>query len=277
MNRYWNHIVGPLLRATEPKTVCEIGAQAGVQTKRLLDLCAEIDAISHVIDPAPTFDVDAWSQRYGARFRFHRARSLEVLPELNALDAVLIDGDHNWFTVFHELKVLDEPAGNAVRTAPLVILHDVGWPYGRRDVYYFPEDIPKEHRHPHARRPVAPGDTGMAERGLNPHLFHATLEGGPRNGVLTAIEDFIAQSSRDWKLFTVEAFHGLGVLVSDERAPAGSRLDDALRRLGSAAFFSELVCDLEHARIAAELAACRWRAEAETAAAKTGRAPAAKH
>ena len=29
-----------------------------------------------------------------------------------------------------------------MRPLPLLVLHDVGWPYGRRDLYYDPDDIP---------------------------------------------------------------------------------------------------------------------------------------
>lgn len=271
MYRLWDPIVCPLLRAAEPSAVCEIGAEAGAQTTLLLDLCAEIDAVAHVVDPAPQFDPDELARQYGSRLRFHRARSLDALPALTELDAVLVDGDHNWFTVFHELKILDTSATDSDRPAPLILLHDVSWPYGRRDMYYTPDDIPQAYRHQYAQRPVAPGDPGLPEHGYNAHLFNATAEGGPRNGVLTAVEDFVAQSSRSWRLLTVEAFHGLGVLVCDDRAPAGSRLHNALCQLESPMLVN-VISQLDRARIAADLTAARWRRKADS---RDGRAPAA--
>ncbi len=40
---------------------------------------------------------------------------------------------------------------------PVLILHDVGWPYGRRDLYYTPETIPEEFRQPYEQAGMLPG------------------------------------------------------------------------------------------------------------------------
>ena len=62
------------------------------------------------------------------------------------MDAALVDGDHNWYTVYNELKMLAATARDAGAPLPLLIMHDVCWPYGRRDLYYAPERIPEEFR-----------------------------------------------------------------------------------------------------------------------------------
>ena len=41
-------------------------------------------------------------------------------------------------------------------------MHDVGWPYGRRDLYYAPEQIPEEFRQPYRRAGHAAGNEGAA-------------------------------------------------------------------------------------------------------------------
>ena len=65
--------------------------------------------------------------------------------------AALIDGDHNWYTVVNELRMLRDNARAGREPLPVLILHDVGWPYGRRDLYYDPSTIPEEHRQPHRK------------------------------------------------------------------------------------------------------------------------------
>ena len=68
-----------------------------------------------------------------------------------------------------------------------MVLHDVLWPYGRRDLYYAPEQIPEEFRQPYAEQGMRPGTKKLLERGgLNPTMYNALEEGGPRNGVMTA-------------------------------------------------------------------------------------------
>jgi hypothetical protein len=47
------------------------------------------------------------------------------------VDAALIDGDHNWYTVYNELRLLAEGARRHGTDLPVLTLHDVGWPYGR--------------------------------------------------------------------------------------------------------------------------------------------------
>ena len=77
---------------------------------------------------------------------------------------------------------------------PLLIFHDVGWPLGRRDAYYAPERIPEEHRQPLARDVgLAPGEPGTVARAGCPSPASPPGRAGPRNGVLTAIEDFLAE------------------------------------------------------------------------------------
>lgn len=262
MNRHWDLIVEPLLRAARPRAVCEIGAAQGDQTARLLRLCKELNAVAEVIDPAPDFDVAAWNASYGSVFRFHHGRSHDVIPRLPSLDAVLVDGDHNWFTVYYELLAFEEASRAAGAIPPLILLHDVGWPYGRRDMYYLPEAIPERYRQPHGRVCLDPEDSGNVATGLNGHLENALEEGGAHNGVRAAVDDFLDSRDDKWKLCIVDAFHGLGVLVPTERAPVGSTLHRAVRRLGSVSLLRTLVSMTERARVGAEVETERWRSQA---------------
>ncbi len=59
---------------------------------------------------------------------------------------MIIDGDHNYYTVREELRLIAERAAGA--ELPLLLFHDVCWPHGRRDDYFDPEQIPAEYRQP---------------------------------------------------------------------------------------------------------------------------------
>src|SRR5664279_1515283 len=110
------------------------------------------------------------------------------------MDAALIDGDHNWYTVYNEMRLLAEGARRGGAPLPVMIMHDVLWPYGRRDLYYSPDQIPEEFRQPYAQKGMRPGGRKLLERGgLNPTMHNALEEGGPRNGVMTAVDDFVAE------------------------------------------------------------------------------------
>src|SRR5262245_65691885 len=103
------------------------------------------------------------------------------------MDVALVDGDHNWFTVYHELRLLAAAARREGAALPVLVLHDVGWPYGRRDLYYEPDRIPAEFRQDYLRAGMRPGESKLVWfGGLNRHMANARHEGGPRNGLMTA-------------------------------------------------------------------------------------------
>jgi hypothetical protein len=145
-----------------------------------------------------------------------RKPSLEAIPELPPADAVIIDGDHNYYTVSRELELI---AGRARDGMPMVLCHDVSWPHARRDSYYTVDTIPPERRQPTVEGGyVFPGDPGLREGGLV-YKWPATREGGARNGVLTAVEDFLA-TREDLRFALVPAFFGLGVIWPRDAAYA---------------------------------------------------------
>jgi len=137
-------------------------------------------------------------------------------------DCILIDGDHNWYTVFNELNLIRQRA--LLRPGGVIFFHDVGWPYGRRDLYYQPDTIPAQYRLPFKRKGVLRGQSALAETGGgNSHLCNAIREGGPRNGVLTAVEDFLAQHPSEYQFCRIRVQHGLGILQSRSSDPAEDR------------------------------------------------------
>lgn len=188
---FWKTILFPLLAALRPQNIVEIGSDKGTTTRLLLNFAQQQQTQVHVIDPNPKYDPTEWCQKWGDTLRYYKESSLTALSKIPAMDAVLIDGDHNYYTVLNELHLINQSARKRQWNFPLVFLHDVTWPYGRRDLYYQPEAIPDSQRQPWQRKGLIFGQSPLADSGgFNSHLCHAMSEGGPRNGVLTAIEDF---------------------------------------------------------------------------------------
>ncbi len=213
MYPYWNPIIKPLLIARGARSLVEIGAERGRNTRNLLEYCTEHGAKLQVIEPAPKFDLDSWLKVHEGHFTLDRRRSLEALRSLEPFDTILIDGDHNWYTVYHELKLVEQRSRELSQPMPLVLLHDVGWPYGRRDLYYFPEQIPAAHRHPYARQGMRPDTPELLEQGgLTAGRCNARQENTPRNGVLTAVEDYLRESEQPLKFLKIPGYAGLGIL-----------------------------------------------------------------
>jgi SAM-dependent methyltransferase len=201
-------LIVPLLDAIGARSVVEVGAYAGDLTALLLQWAERSGARVAAIDPSPQPELVRLSEER-ADLELVREPSLQALGRMEPYDAVVIDGDHNYYTVSEELRLVAERAHED--SLPLVILHDVGWPHARRDDYFAPELIPEEYRQPtHEGGGLFPGEPGIRDGAL-PYRFAAAREGGPRNGVLTAVEDFVA-AREGLSLAVVPAFYGLGVV-----------------------------------------------------------------
>lgn len=262
MMAFWESLLEPLIEALRPQRLVEIGADKGTTTRALLAWSDLHGATVHVVDPKPSFDVERLEREHPEAFVFHGALSLDVLPSLEGIDLALIDGDHNHYTVLNELRLLERRALEAKRLAPVVALHDIGWPYGRRDLYYVPEQIPAEERRPFERSGLHPDSDELVEDGLNPHLANAKLPAAKHSGVLGAIDDFLAESDEKWRLFEVPGQYGLGVLAVAELLEKQGRVRDLLEATQEADFLREWLEAVERGRIEAEIR----RGEAERAA-----------
>jgi hypothetical protein len=208
MRQFVRHFIIPLARKRGWMDFCEIGASTGLSTDELLKLPLTSYTI---VDPC--FDSDL-ARKYAddARVTVQKSNSLDVLPDLDGrYDCILIDGDHNWYTVINELRLIQQRG--LLRAGGMIFFHDIEWPYGRRDLYYQPTTIPPEYRQEYANGGIVRGRSLLADDGgAARHLCNAVREGGPRNGVLTAIEDFIAEHSSDYNFCRVRLQFGLGIL-----------------------------------------------------------------
>jgi Methyltransferase domain len=203
------------LDAIEARSVLEIGAFKGELTTELLDWADRSGARIIALDPEPPDELLELGKRR-PELDLMPETSHDALRKIELTDAIVVDGDHNYYTLSEELRIVAERAQGG--ETPLMMFHDVSWPHARRDTYYVPERIPEEHRQPLAHDVyLAPWESGVSEDGGLPFVWAAEREGGPRNGTLTALEDFV--SAHDgMRLVTVPAFFGFGV-VWHEDAP----------------------------------------------------------
>ena len=224
-------------RHRELATVVEVGVESG----QVSALYADLGATVHCVEPAPN---EAMRDVLAADPRLNLVEGLSpaVLADLPVADLYVLDGDHNYAVVREELAWIMKHAPDAV-----VVLHDVLWPCGRRDFYYQPSPLPSEDVHP-----TAPGGPTVWHDDVTPAGFDglgaftvAAHAGGPRNGVLTAVEDALDETGGEWRFAIVPAVFGFGVLAR-AAAPGAAEIFDALRPLTSSA----LLAAMEDNRIA---------------------------
>jgi hypothetical protein len=200
------------LDAAGVRSVIEVGAERGRLTQELLRWAGPSGARVTAIEPAPISDLLELVDEH-PELQIVEETSLEALTHLPISDAVVLDGDHNYYTLSNELRLIAERAPEG--RMPLLVFHDVCWPLARRDQYAAPDRIPAEHRHPYGEDiKLVPGNPGTSQRGL-PFEWGALEEGGPRNGVMTAIEDFMAEHD-GLRLAVIPIFFGCGLLWPEE-------------------------------------------------------------
>jgi hypothetical protein len=208
MHGFVKRLVAPLLTRRGWTRVCEIGASYGAST----DVLASVPNLAiTVVDPCLDTDLEhKYADKRGVTVR--KGASLDVLPSLDGpFDCILIDGDHNWYTVYNELRIISER--RLLQEGGMVFFHDVDWPYGRRDMYFRPDLIPAEYRHECQQKGLVRNQSNLSElAGFNSAYWNATREGGPKNGVLTAIEDFISEQKGGYSFFYLKQQYGLGVM-----------------------------------------------------------------
>jgi hypothetical protein len=99
----------PALAAAEARQIVEIGAEFGGMTQLLAEFADHAGGRLTSIDPAPKPEFVEWLKGQSSVTHVPRL-SLEAIPEQRDVDAWIVDGDHNWFTVYHECHAIGEAA-----------------------------------------------------------------------------------------------------------------------------------------------------------------------
>ncbi|MBL7626901.1 hypothetical protein I7412_06910, partial [Frankia sp. CN6] len=219
----------PLLAAATVRSISLLGTERGATTALLVELLRSSGGGRLLVaDPEPGRVPPAGR---GLDIQVVRDRGAAALDGHTPTDAYLVDADANYATVLGTLGAIDDAVQEFGRTTfPLVVVHDVGWPTGRRDQYTAPDRLTDADLQPHswdAGVTLASPDAvvGRGLRGDGAFAW-ALAEGGPRNGVRTAVEEFVA-GHPELRFFTVAPVFGLGIVV-DRRAPYAARIAELL-------------------------------------------------
>lgn len=242
---YWSFL-NPIFDLIQPTSLIEIGAAQGHMTRLYGEWARQHNAEMTVIDIAPLDDLKrTLAEEQLQHVELKVGGSLDVLPTVSDKDCFIIDGDHNYYTVSNELRIIHEH--NSPR---LIVMHDMGWPWAYRDSYYDVQRIPEGERQPVNENlydgivPTIPG--------VVPHFGHtsalsgfhfASTEGGAKNGVVTALNDFL-ETYPHYEVFKVEGFFGIGVLVRKDSPHL-----EGVRAILAPYVNNPMIRDLERARL----------------------------
>ncbi|MEM7779353.1 MAG: class I SAM-dependent methyltransferase [Pseudomonadota bacterium] len=255
----FSSLILPCLDEAGARDIAEIGSEFGGMSKLLAKHAETLGGTLTCIDPEPAEGFADWASEQDCVHHIAQP-SLDALKKTEAADAWFIDGDHNYYTVYHELCAIDAIQRDANRPL-LAFLHDVSWPCARRDFYYAPDRVPPGWRHPHSfdhgvRLDEEGAHAGRGLRGMG--AFAIALEaGGPRNGVLTAVEDFLRQAdSEERELFYVHvpAVLGLGIIFD-----AGAQWSTKVAEFLLPFHANPLIARLEENRLRNWLEVIEWQ------------------
>lgn len=208
----FKEIFREILILLKPKVIVEIGCEYAGSTFQFLEYCKSNNGFLYIIDPRPFVDVDEVLKDYKGYYEFIKAKSIDALLTIPKADLYVVDGDHNYWTVLNELNLIFE------NNMPLAILHDVGFPCARRDLYYNPSDIPKEHLHAYTYdHGVNINDELLFREGFyGAGHFALSLETDQKKmGVLTAVEDFL-KNNQHLIYQNIPLIFGIGFIASSE-------------------------------------------------------------
>ena len=201
-----------ILEVLKPKSISEIGIEGGKFSKYLLDYAVKNGLHYIGVEPSPSEKIKELIGSYNQTLI--EAISLdEKAKDALGCDVIFIDGDHNYYTVYNELKIAYDRNPDSV-----MFLHDVSWPWGRRDLYYNVHALKKEVMQPYTHEGgLVPGKSEPQDIGFSSERNYAVAidDGGERNGVLTAIEDF-KEEHQGYRYMELLSVFGLGILYREE-------------------------------------------------------------
>ena len=175
MFRYYELDALPIiLKCFEAKKIIISGISDNETLKYIFSYCIENNATYVAIDSKKILEKN-----------FINDYALQVLPNLFEYDAIFINDDPNWYTVYNELNCIKQNN----EKFPLVFICNNIFPYTRRDHYINPDLIPIEFRNDYFDE--------INYQCINyPYgIYKAIPENTSKNGVLTAIEDFLDENT----------------------------------------------------------------------------------
>ena len=195
MFNYYNEDVIPFLlkKFNVTKLVICGSSNSGV-ISNVLNFSRDASISYVVIDPINDF-----------KNNFIKDFPIFALSNLDDYDAIFLNDDANWYVVYNELNIIKKHN----KKFPLVFICNNTFPNKRRDSYIDPNIIPDEFRKNFSKYFMHDGIV------LRDNCYHAIEENSSKNGVLTAIEDFLNENSFV-NLMDVALLEGCEILYSTD-------------------------------------------------------------
>ena len=255
MYRYWQLLIEPILRFAKPSLIIEVGAGHGQLTSALFSHCVDSKIKLCIADPNPKFDIDELIRKHPELCEWHPSLALNALFQIGCEGGLIfLKGDPNWYTTLNSLRLIEKLRGKNGNSFPIILIGGTSWPYARRDAYIDPSTIPSTFALPYRRKGVRPGQPEPVDwGGLNPSWNHALYENELQNGVLTAVEDFLAETKLNLHSFMLPIFGGITVLATEDRLNHQADLNKFLSQTKENYFLGRLLLLTEQTRIEAEI------------------------
>lgn len=190
INYYSLEIIPIILKRFKVNNIIISGLSDEGVVNQILKYCDVNNTSYNAIDSEDILDFD-----------FINDFTLNVLPNFKNYDAIFLNDDPNWYTVFNELKIIKENNSEF----PLVFICNNVFPHKRRDSYINPEIIPNEFLNDYSI------NLKYNDITLRDGLFHALEENTPNNGVSAAIDDFLNENS-SIGIMDIKLLNGITIL-----------------------------------------------------------------
>ena len=191
---YKLNILPIILNRFKVNKVILCGLSDGEMLNQIWEYCNVNDSSYTAIDLENNFEFES----------INDDNVLDVLHDLMDYDAIFLDGDPNWYTVYNELNIINRNN----KAFPLVFICNNIFPHKRKDSYKDPNIIPKEFRNEFSK------EFEVGNIILEDNFYHAIDENTPKNGVLTAIEDFLNENV-SIGLMDIKFLNGLTILYPE--------------------------------------------------------------
>lgn len=197
----------------------------------IISFCIEQNPTLYAIDPKidikdliKKFENEE-KNNFEEKIEYFKEDSLNVLDQFKDYEAIFINGDPNWYTVYNELNLIRKNNFNF----PLVFVCNNKYPHKRRDSYINPEKIPEEFKNECCNDlPILYEKDEETKRTMVKDGFcHAIQKDTPKNGVLTAIEDFLKENN-SLKLLEVNPLEGV-TLIYEPSEIVDTRINKILK------------------------------------------------
>ena len=223
-------IIPTFLSRFEVENVLAIGLSNELLMNEIISYCinnnyslSSIDSKINIHDLISEID-DLNGDYLKENIKHFKDDSLNILPNLESFDAIFINDDPNWYTVYNELNLIKKNNPDF----PLVFVCNNKYPNKRRDSYIDPNKIPKEYKNECCNDlPVIYKEGDETKQTMIKDGFcHAIHQDTPKNGVLTAIEDFLNENF-SLKILDINPFEGI-TLIYESSQDANIKIESIL-------------------------------------------------